>query len=237
MSLVLALHIPDGFLPPPFCGVGWLLAVPAVAWALRVGSSSPELDRRVPLMGMLAAFTFVAQSLQFPVPGGTSAHLQGSALVALALGPASSLLVLSVVIAMQALIFGDGGLLAMGWNLVNMALVGALGACSAAWLGQKLRLPTAVWAFLAAWISVELSTLATCLELSAAGASPLKVSLFGMLPAQGLVGLGEGLATAGALTILRQRRQSAELGWREAVPGLLVTAAMLVCLPAAWISG
>lgn len=237
MSLVLALHIPDGFLPPPFCGVGWLLAVPALVWALRAGCTSPELDRRVPLMGMLAAFTFVAQSLQFPVPGGTSAHLQGSALVALALGPAASLLVLSVVIAMQALIFGDGGLLAMGWNLVNMALVGALGACSVAWLCQKIRISPSAGAFSAAWVSVELSTLATCLELSAAGASPLKVSLFGMLPAQGLVGLGEGVATAAALAILRQRRQSADLGWREAVPGILVMAAMLVCLPLAWVSG
>ena len=207
MSLVLALHIPDGFLPTPFCAAGWLLAAPALAWAVRSGSKSDELDRRVPMMGMLAAFTFVAQALQFPVPGGTSAHLQGSALVALALGPTASMLVLTVVIAMQALIFGDGGLLAMGWNVVNMALVGALGACAVSWLGQKLRLPFAVWVFLAAWISIELSTLATCLELAAVGASPLKVSLVGMLPAQGLVGVGEGVVTVAALGILRQRRQ------------------------------
>jgi cobalt/nickel transport system permease protein len=237
MSLALGLHIPDGFLPPPLCAVGWLLAVPAVARSLKSSSSSSELDRRVPLMGMLAAFTFVVQSLQFPVPGGTSAHLQGSALLALALGPGASLLVLSLVIAMQALIFGDGGLLVLGWNLVNMAVVGPLGACSAAWIGQKLRLQPMVWSFLAGWLSLELSTLAACLELSAAGTSPLKVSLLGMLPVQGLVGLGEGLATAAALAILRQRRQSAELGWREAVPGILVTAAMLICLPVAWIRG
>lgn len=230
MSLVLALHIPDGFLAPQFCAAGWLLAVPALAWALHAGSKSPDLERRVPLMGMLAAFTFVAQSLQFPVPGGTSAHLQGSALVALALGPAASLLVLTVVIAMQALIFGDGGLLAMGWNVVNMALVGALGACSIGWLGQKLRLPDFAWAFLAAWCSIELSTLATCLELAAAGASALKFSLAGMLPAQGLVGLGEGLATAGALGILRQRREGHVLSWREAAPGGLVIGLLLVLL-------
>jgi len=206
MNLPLALHIPDGFLPTPFCAAGWLLAAPTLAWAVGAGSRSQELERRVPLMGMLAAFTFVAQSLQFPVLGGTSAHLQGSALVALALGPAASVLVLTVVIAMQALIFGDGGLLAMGWNVVNMALVGALGACAVGWLGEKLRLPFGVRVFLAAWISIELSTLSTCLELAAAGASPLQLSLVGMLPAQGLVGLGEGVATVAALGILRQRR-------------------------------
>lgn len=230
MSLVFALHIPDGFLPPHFCAVGWLLAAPALAWAVHAGSKSPEMERRVPIMGMLAAFTFVAQSLQFPVLGGTSAHLQGSALVALALGPAASLLVLTVVIAMQALIFGDGGLLAMGWNVVNMALVGGLGACSLGWLGQKTRLPSFSWAFLAAWFSIELSTLATCLELAAAGASPLKISLAGMLPAQGLVGLGEGLATAGALGILRQRRGCSPLSWREATPGWLIIGLLLVLL-------
>lgn len=230
MSLVLALHIPDGFLPPHFCAAGWLLAAPALAWAVRAGSKAPELESRVPTMGMLAAFTFVAQSLQFPVPGGTSAHLQGSALVALALGPAASLLVLTVVIAMQALLFGDGGLLAMGWNVINMAVVGALGACSIGWLGQKLRLPSFAWAFAAAWISIELSTLATCLELSSAGSSPLKISLAGMLPAQGLVGLGEGLATAAALGILHQRRPCSPLSWREATPGWLVIGLLLVLL-------
>ena len=230
MSLALALHIPDGFLPPHFCAAGWLLTIPALAWALRSGSRSADWERRVPTMGMLAAFTFVAQSLQFPVPGGTSAHLQGSALVALALGPAASMLVLTVVISMQALIFGDGGLLAMGWNIVNMALVGALSACSFGWLGQKLRAPSAVWAFAAAWISIELSTLATCLELAASGASPLKISLLGMLPAQGLVGLGEGLATAGALAVLQRRRPSQPLSWREAAPGWLVTVLLAVML-------
>jgi len=237
MSLVFALHIPDGFLPPAFCLLGWLLAVPAVLWALRRSAASPESDSRVPLMGMLAAFTFVAQSLQFPVPGGTSAHLQGSALVALALGPAASLLVLSVVIAMQALIFGDGGLLVMGWNIVNMALVGALAACSFAWIGQKLRLPTALWAFVAAWFSIELSTLATCLELAASGSSALKISLAAMLPAQGLVGLGEGLATAAALGILRRRRGALPLGWREAVPGFGVMFLLMNLLLGGWLRG
>ena len=237
MSLVLALHIPDGFLPPSFCALGWLVVIPAVIWALRSSAAAPELDSRVPMMGMLAAFTFAAQSLQFPIPGGTSAHLQGSALVALVLGPAASLLVLSVVIAMQALIFGDGGLLVMGWNLVNMALVGSLGACSIGWVGQKLRLPVALWAFLAAWISIELSTLATGLELAATGSSALRFSLAGMLPAQALVGLGEGIATAAALGVLRRRRGGLQLRWHEALPGFGVMVLLLTLLLGAWQSG
>lgn len=203
--MFLALHIPDGFLTPGWCALGWVLALPFLFWAWK--HTSRQLDEAsVPLMGVLAAFTFVAQSLQFPIPGGTSAHLQGSALAALALGPANAILVLSVVIAVQALVFGDGGLLVMGWNLVNMAVVGGLTAWLAGAAGRRCRLPLAVWAFGAAWLSVEASTMATCFELAGSGASTLWASLPVMMGAQALVGVGEGMATVGALTLLKSRQ-------------------------------
>lgn len=202
--MFLALHIPEGFLPTPWCLLGWVLAAPFLFWAW--SRATQQLDEAsVPLLGVLAAFIFVAQSLQFPLPGGTSAHLQGSALAGLALGPACSVLVLAVVIGVQALVFGDGGLLVMGWNLLNMAVIGALTACLVGFLGRRFRLPLAVWAFAAAWLSVQASTLATCLELAGSGASPLWASLSVMGGAHALVGVGEGMATLGALSLLRVR--------------------------------
>lgn len=197
---MLALHIPDGFLPPGLALLGWGLALGPLLWALHVAGRRLE-DRTLPRMGLLACFVLVAQGLQVPLPGGTSAHLQGSALAALALGPSAAVVVLTAVIGIQALVLGDGGLLTMGWNLVNMALVGVFAATLVERLAQGLPRPARV--FGAAWLSVELATLATCLELAAAGTSPLALSLPVMLTTQALVGLGEGLVTLGALRVLR----------------------------------
>ncbi len=196
--MLLALHIPDGFLPPGLSLVGWLLALGPLAWALRAAGRQLE-DRTLPRMGLLACFVLVAQGLQVPLPGGTSAHLQGSALTALALGAAPSMVVLTTVIAIQALVLGDGGLLTMGWNLVNMAILGAL---SASLVFRLQAIPYAPRVLLACFVSVQVSTLATCFELAAGGTSPLKVALW-MLAPQALVAVGEGIVTLAALRVLR----------------------------------
>jgi cobalt/nickel transport system permease protein len=199
---MLALHIPDGFLPPGLALAGWALALGPLLWALHLAGRKLE-DRLLPRMGLLACFVLVAQGLQVPLPGGTSAHLQGSALAALALGPSAAVVVLTAVLGIQALVLGDGGLLTLGWNLVNMALLGVGVAVVVDRLGGRLRLPRSARVVAAAWLSVEVSTLATCLELAAAGTSPLALSLPVMLTTQGLVGAGEALVTLGALRVLR----------------------------------
>lgn len=197
--LTFALHIPDGFLPLSFSLVGWAAAILLLIPALK-GSTHHESR-----MGLLAACVLAAQTLQFPIPGGTSAHLQGSALAALLLGPWNGLLVLTCVIAVQGLVLGDGGLLVMGWNLVNMGVIGGLGACALQRLALACRCTRTVANGLAAWGSVQLSTLAVCLELSAAGTSPLSLSLPAMLTVQALVGLGEAAATVGAIRLYESR--------------------------------
>src|SRR3972149_859081 len=117
-----AMHIPDGFLSLPVALVGWGLTLALLAAALRRANAANQL----PLMGVLAAFIFAAQAINFPVAAGTSGHLIGAALAGIVLGPWASLVVMTVVVGTPALLFQDGGLIALGWNIVNM---GALAAC------------------------------------------------------------------------------------------------------------
>src|SRR5512137_1580831 len=123
-SPIRPMHIPDGFLSTLVSVIFWCLSVVALAYALRrVGKDLGE--RQVPLMGVLAAAIFAGQMLNFSIAGGTSGHLLGAALAAILLGPWAAFIVMTTVISIQALIFQDGGLLALGANLFNMAIVGS----------------------------------------------------------------------------------------------------------------
>ena len=119
-----ALHIPDGFLSTPISLLGWVVAVAMIALALRQTRSQLG-ERQVPILGVMAAFIFAAQAINFPVAGGTSGHLLGGALAAIVLGPWAAVLVMTAVISLQALLFQDGGLLVLGWNIVNMGVLTA----------------------------------------------------------------------------------------------------------------
>ncbi|MGD0580109.1 MAG: energy-coupling factor ABC transporter permease, partial [Bryobacteraceae bacterium] len=119
------MHIPDGFLSAPMWGGLWVLSAPAVVAATR--RAQRDLDEsKVPMMGVLGAFVFAAQMVNFPLGAGTSGHLFGGTLLAAALGPAPAIVVMTAILSLQALIFQDGGLLALGANLFNMALAGTL---------------------------------------------------------------------------------------------------------------
>lgn len=193
-----ALHIPDGFLPLPLSLAGWLLAGLLLGWALKTSRHHHE-DALVPLMGLLAAFLFTAQTIHFPVPGGTTAHLLGAVLCTLLLGPAAAILVITAVLLVQALIFGDGGLLVMGWNIINIAGFSGCAGYAMHRLLRRFGVGQTAAAFVAAWCATELGAVATCLELALAETSPLQVSLPVMLISQGVVGLGEAAVTAAAV--------------------------------------
>lgn len=119
------MHIPDGFLSTPV----WLgldaVSAPAVGWVARRAQREME-ETRVPLLGVMGAFVFAAQMINFPVGAGTSGHLVGSALLAVLLGPAAAIVVMAAILAVQAFVFQDGGVLALGANVFNMAVVGVL---------------------------------------------------------------------------------------------------------------
>lgn len=204
-----ALHIPDGFVSAPVAAGGWVLAAAAIALAARRADRNLD-ERAAPLMGVMAAFIFAGQMVNFPVAGGTSGHLVGGALAAILLGPWAAIIVMTAVVALQALLFQDGGLAALGVNTMNMAVLSVLVGWGVYRALQPLRslhpVVPAVAAFAAAWLSVEAAAVATTLQLAASATSPLAVALPAMVGVHALIGVGEGLITLGALGLVRAAR-------------------------------
>lgn len=203
------LHAPDGFVSVPIAIAMWIATLAVVAYAVR--RTNRHLDERtVPLLGVMAAFIFAAQMFNFPVVGGTSGHLLGGVLAAVMLGPWAGTLVMTAVVAVQALMFQDGGLLIMGANIFNMGIVGTLGGYAvyrgvARLLGgeDRGRLPAAA---VAAWVSVVAGALAMALQLGASEVVPLDLALPAMLGVHTLIGIGEALITVGALAFIGMTR-------------------------------
>jgi len=205
----IAIHIPDGFLSIQVSIFLWLITVLVVGYALkRVGADLGE--RQVPIMGVLAAAIFAGQMLNFPVTGGTSGHLLGAALATILLGPWAAVLVMTTVVGVQALIFQDGGLLAMGGNLFNMAVIGVPVSYMVFHSVQKLagnrRQAVFLGGFAAAWLSIVVAALACAIELSASGTSQANFVIPAMGAIHMLIGIGEGLITLGALAFLQASR-------------------------------
>ena len=204
------MHIPDGFLSGPVAGVGYALA--AVFVGIAVWRTNRSLgEKSVPLMGVAAAFIFAAQMMNFPVAGGTSGHLLGGTLAAILVGPWAAIIVMTSVIGVQGLMFQDGGLSALGFNVFNMGVITALVGYGVYYLaalfanGQRgWVLPTGI--FVASWITVMLAAFATSIELAVSGTSPLHVVLPAMMGVHALIGTGEGLITAAAVTFVLATR-------------------------------
>jgi cobalt/nickel transport system permease protein len=201
-----ALHIPDGFLNLAISLVFWAITILLLAIAVR--RTSNELgERQIPLMGVMAAFIFAAQMINFPVAGGTSGHLLGGALAAMTLGPWPAMLVMASVIGVQALLFQDGGLVVMGANIFNMGLLTALigyGLYRGV-RGRPRGLQLAV-AGVAAWLSVMAGALATSLQLWLSGTTSLNIVMPAMLGVHTLIGIGEALITVAALAFIMRTR-------------------------------
>ena len=203
-----ALHIPDGFLSTPVAAAGYLVAGVVIAVAVRKADHQLG-ERAVPLMGILAAFIFAAQMMNFPVAGGTSGHMLGATLAAVLLGPWAALLIMTTVVGIQALVFQDGGIAVMGANIVNMGAVAVVtGYATYRLLGAMLPGTTGrgIAAFAGAWVSVEASALTTGLMLVASDTSPFDVVMPAMLGVHALIGIGEGLITAAALGFIAATR-------------------------------
>jgi len=244
LPLILAMHIPDGFLSLPVVLGCWLLAGVAVAWALRA-QDGDLAAQRLPLIGVMAAAIFAAQMLNFPIAGGTSGHLLGAALATLVLGPRSAMLVMTTVVGVQALFFQDGGLLALGANLLNMAVIGVWVTYAVQRLLGRL-LGRFAWGhrigeFAAAWASIFTAALACGLELALSGASPAGLVIPAMGGVHALIGLVEGGITVGALAFLRAARpalvQPASFSAAERggvmIGGVLITLVLVIAAPLA----
>ena len=224
-SPVQPMHIPDGFLSTLVSVVFWGISVVAVAYALRrVGKDLGE--RQVPLMGVLAAAIFAGQMLNFSVTGGTSGHMLGAALATILLGPWAAVVVMTSVVSIQALIFQDGGLLALGANLFNMSVVGVTVSYFAYTSLRKLAGGKSWGIFAggaaAAWFSIVVASLACALELALSGTSPANIAVPAMGGVHMLIGLGEVLITLGALAFLYAARRDLFHTGEPAPKGALV---------------
>lgn len=209
MLLATNLHVPDGFLSIPLSLVGWLLAALLVALALRKTNIYLS-ERQVPLMGILAAFVFAAQMINFPIAGGTSGHFLGGALTAILMGPWAATLIMTAVIAIQGLIFQDGGLIAMGWNIINMGILTAFTGYLVYRLSARYtssnRTALIIGGAVGGWLSVLIGAIATAVELAVSGTSALTVALPPMVGVHVLIGIGEALITAAALVFVHRTR-------------------------------
>jgi len=201
-------HIPDGFLDLQTSIATGVISAGTVAYA------SYAIRRRVapekiPLLGVAGAFVFAAQMINFPVAGGTSGHLLGAALVAILLGPWAAVLVMTAVLVIQCFVFQDGGALALGANVLNMGVVGALlGYVTYAGIGKisphvSVRYTAA---FLAAWVAVMAGAFLCSCELIISGTAASQVVLPAMLGVHTLIGVVEGIITVGALALVRRSR-------------------------------
>lgn len=200
------LHIPDGFLSIIVSAICWAITI--LTLSVAISKTNKALgEKQVPLMGVMAAFIFAAQMINFPVAGGTSGHLLGGALAAIVLGPWAAMLVMTAVVAVQGLLFQDGGLLVMGANILNMGLVtAAIGyGLYRSTANQSNNVKLAV-AGVAAWLSVMAGALLTSLQLWLSGTSQLQLVIPAMLGVHAVIGLGEAIITVAALTFIFQTR-------------------------------
>lgn len=232
MKSPVPMHIPDGFLSIMVSGILWVVSLVFIFIALR--KAEKEIDeRRLPLVGVLAAAIFAGQMLNFSVAGGTSGHLLGAALAVALVGAWPAMLVMTSVVVVQALVFQDGGVVTLGANLFNMAVVGVAVAYFVSnllngWFGKK-RWAVLLSAFISAWCSIFIASLAASLELAFSGTSPANIAIPAMAGIHALIGVGEGLITLGALSlVMASKPEVLEQKTREKVKSSLIWMAGLV---------
>ncbi len=205
------MHIPDGFIDGKTAAATALLSAAGVGLALRHTRRNLP-PRRVPLLGLAAAFLFAAQMVNFPVAGGTSGHLLGGVLVAALLGPSAAVVVLTTVLIVQCFLFADGGVLALGANVFNMAIVGAAGGWAVyrlvcRWLPGTQGQVAAI-AF-AGWCSTVAAAVSCAGQLAWSGTVAWPAGFTAMAAVHMVIGIGEGLI--GALVFLAIQRTRPDL--------------------------
>src|SRR3954447_2932445 len=214
------MHIPDGFLDARTAVGAAAISATGLGVALRQARLTLP-PRRVPLMGLAAAFVFAAQMLNFPVAGGTSGHLVGATLAGVLLGPGPGVIVITTVLIVQSLLFADGGILSLGANVFNMAIVGAAGgyfiyrALRIVFVGARGRLLAASFA---AWCSAVVAAVACAGELATSGIARWSIVFPAMLNVHMVIGVGEAIITALVLASVAQTRPDLLEPARAALP-------------------
>jgi cobalt/nickel transport system permease protein len=217
-------HIPDGFINAGVSAGAGVVAAGGIGVSLRRAAATLE-DRQAPLAGLVAAFVFAVQMLNFPVAYGTSGHLLGGVLAAVLVGPWAGAICLGLVLFVQVF-FADGGLSALGLNVVNMALVGAMGGyfvfAAVRRVLPRSRPSVAAASAVAAFVSVVLASIAFFVEyaLGGAGDAPLGTVFAAMVGVHALIGVGEAVITALAVSAVLTVRPDLVHGASDLMPRL-----------------
>ncbi len=218
-------HIPDGYLSPSTCAVGYAIASPF--WALALNRVKRLLQSRVvPLLAVVSAFSFVIMMFNLPTPGGTTAHAVGMGVAAIVLGPWAAIIAISIALMIQALFFGDGGVTTFGFNSFNMAIIGSfvsygvyrlISAGAAVTSGRRVAAGA-----IAGYVAINVAALAAAIEFGvqpllfhdATGGPlyapyPLSISIPAMMSAHlTLAGAAEAIITAGVVAYLQRSNPS-----------------------------
>ncbi|NJE75506.1 energy-coupling factor ABC transporter permease [Thermococcus sp. ES12] len=203
------MHIPDGLLSTPVIAITYAITIAGIAYAIRKLKDFPE--EKIPLLGLFAAGIFAAQMVNFPIIGGVSGHLLGATLVAIMLGPYAAVIVMTAVLLIQTLLFGDGGITAIGANILNMGLIGAFIGYG---LYTRLKSLNETFAMgFAAWLSVVLGAALASVEIGLSHSLPFLKVLTLMVGYHSIIGIGEAV-----LTVLIVYAVRAKLPLVEGVP-------------------
>ena len=207
------MHIPDGFIPLWQCGIYYIILFIALYFSLNWARKNLD-EKMVPLMAVLAAGIFAIMSLNIPIPWGTSGHMVGGALVAIIFcAPEAAVIIFTLVLLVQGLFFGDGGLTTLGANIINMGIIGGVvGLYSFKALRRPIGKVPAI--FIASWLSIFLAAEMVAVELWLAGTFPLGAGLLLMGLYHAVIGVIEGILTVVVILALEKTRPDL-LAWNR----------------------
>lgn len=207
------MHIPDGFIPLWQCAIYYVVLFIALYFSLKWARNNLD-EKMVPLMAVLAAGIFAIMNLNIPIPGGTSGHMVGGALVAIVFcAPEAAVIIFTLVLLVQAISFGDGGITTLAANIINMGIIGgAVGLYSFKVLRKPIgKIPSI---FIASWLSIFIAAVAVAVELWLAGTFPLRGGLILMGLYHSVIGIIEGILTVVVILALEKTRPDL-LAWNR----------------------
>jgi len=207
------MHIPDGFIPLWQCAIYYVVLIVALYFSLRWARKNLD-EKMVPLMAVLAAGIFAIMSMNIPIPWGTSGHMVGGALVAIIFcAPEAAVIIFTLVLLVQGLFFGDGGLTALGANVLNMGIIGGF---TGLYIFKALRKPLGKVPsiFIASWLAIFLAAEAVAVEMWLAGTFPLGLGLMFMGLYHSVIGIIEGILTVVVILALEKTRPDL-LAWNR----------------------
>ena len=201
------MHIPDGYLDTKTILSTWIISISFLTIGIKRVKEKLK-DKTIPLMGVLGALIFASQMVNFPIIYGTSGHFLGGVILGIILGPFAGLIIMIIVLILQSLIFGDGGVLTLGANILNIGIIGTFLSTYIYYsLNKIFKNKIYLTAFIASWISVILSSVFCSFELSISKMFPLSLGLISMIGIHSIIGFFEGLITSIILVFIYKNKK------------------------------